>query len=54
MARVLQKGLKTRCAEARYHVKAQSHVIDFAQADDRQYAELTSVLQQFDIGALSE
>ncbi|KAL9711653.1 hypothetical protein Ac2012v2_004724 [Leucoagaricus gongylophorus] len=38
--------------EARYHVKAQSHVIDFAKAKAEQYEELTGVLQQFDIGVL--
>ena len=47
-------GLKSYCAEARYHVTAQSHAIDFAKADARQYSELTDVLKQLDIGVLGE
>ncbi|KAJ3569603.1 hypothetical protein NP233_g4951 [Leucocoprinus birnbaumii] len=38
--------------ESKYKVKAQTHVVDFAKADAKKYAELTSVLQQYDVGVL--
>jgi len=38
--------------ESKYKVKTQTHVIDFAKADERKYEELAGLLRQLDIGVL--
>jgi 17beta-estradiol 17-dehydrogenase / very-long-chain 3-oxoacyl-CoA reductase len=48
------RGQAETRVESRYSVKAQTHVIDFAKANAEKYAELSSVLQQLDIGVLGE